>query len=166
MEVALATSPAAAERKNSNSTETHNMKYTSKQVQIYRPEELIYRALSNFEHFTPILADKVEAWEATEERCSFRAKGFTVGLKMVEKEPNSLIKITGDEEVGAPIPMTFWIQMKETETSDPEQPDTRLRIVLDVELNMMMKMMIGKKLQGAVDQIADQIAYAFNNAQI
>jgi len=31
---------------------------------------------------------------------------------------------------------------------------------------MMMKMMIGGKLQQALDQIADQIAEAFNNAPV
>ena len=47
-----------------------------------------------------------------------------------------------------------------------DEQDTRMRIVLHVQLNMMMKMMIGGKLAQAVDQIADQIAEAFNNAPV
>lgn len=43
------------------------------------------------------------------------------------------------------------------------ETDTRMRIVLDVELPMMMKMMVGKKLAGAVDQIAEKIAEGFNS---
>ena len=54
---------------------------------------------------------------------------------------------------------TFWLQLVEA-----AENDTRMRIVLDVKLNMMMKMMVGKKLAGAVDQIAEQIAAGFNNA--
>ena len=42
--------------------------------------------------------------------------------------------------------------------------DTRLRLVLRIDLNMMMKMMIGNKLQGALDQIAEGIARAMNAA--
>ena len=53
--------------------------------------------------------------------------------------------------------LTFWLQL--VSVSDT---DTRMRIVLDVKLPLMMKMMVGKKLAGAVDQIADQIAEAFN----
>ena len=42
--------------------------------------------------------------------------------------------------------------------------DTRMRLVLHIELNMMMKMMIGGKLQGGLDQIAEGIAKAMNAA--
>ncbi|HJE88469.1 polyketide cyclase [Rikenella microfusus] len=142
------------------------MRYTSKQVQIARPDETIFRVLSSFENFTPILADKVESWEATEETCKFKAKGFTVGLKMVERQPNKLIKVCADESAGGmPIPFTFWAQMKDTTPEGSAVPGTRMRIVLDIELNPMMKMIVGNKMQDAVDSIAEQIAYAFNNAR-
>lgn len=133
------------------------MKYTSKQVQINKSDELIFKTLSSFAHFTPILQDKVEEWDASHDKCSFKAKGFKFGLKFEERVPSSLIKMVGDD-TGVPFPMSFWIQMKGLETTD-----TRLRIVMDVELNMMMKMMIGNKLQNAVDTIAEQIAHAFNS---
>lgn len=143
------------------------MKYTSKQVQIAQRDEAIFRALSSFENFTPILADKVEGWEATEETCKFKAKGFTVGLKMAEREPNKLIKVCADEAAGGmPIPFTFWAQMKDTTPEDSTDAHTHMRIVLDIELNPMMKMFVGNKMQEAVDTIAEQIAHAFNNANI
>jgi hypothetical protein len=40
--------------------------------------------------------------------------------------------------------------------------DTRIRLVLHAELNMMMRMMIGKKLQGGLDQAVEGLAKAFN----
>ncbi|WP_304709005.1 polyketide cyclase [uncultured Rikenella sp.] len=143
------------------------MRYTSKQVQISHSDERIFRVLSSFENFTPILADKVDGWEATEETCRFRAKGFTIGLKMVEREPNKHIKVSADDTGGSlPLPFTFWTQMKDTTPEGSSTPRTHMRIVLDIELNPMMKMMVGGKLQGAVDSIADQIAHAFNNAHL
>lgn len=143
------------------------MKYTSKQVQIAQRDEAIFRTLSSFENFTPILADKVEGWEATDDTCKFRAKGFTVGLKMAEREPNKLIKVCADEAAGGmPIPFTFWAQMKDTTPEDSTDAHTHMRIVLDIELNPMMKMFVGNKMQEAVDTIAEQIAHAFNNANI
>ena len=39
-----------------------------------------------------------------------------------------------------------------------------IRDRLRIDLNMMMKMMIGNKLQGALDQIAEGIARAMNAA--
>ncbi|WP_300727406.1 polyketide cyclase [uncultured Rikenella sp.] len=143
------------------------MRYTSKQVQITHSDERIFRVLSSFENFTPILADKVDSWEATEETCRFRAKGFTIGLKMVERQPNKHIKVCADDTAGsAPIPFTFWTQMKDTTPEGSSTPRTHMRIVLDIELNPMLKLMVGGKLQGAVDSIADQIAHAFNNAHL
>ena len=128
-------------------------KYESKQQQIRRTAEQIYSALSSFNNFTPIIQDRVEEWNADDNVCSFKVKGMPVRLKMVEREPNKTIKIQGDE--GSPIDFTFWLQLKEVAPYD-----TRMRIVVHAELNMMMRMMIGKKLQGAVDQMAEAIAMA------
>ncbi len=130
-------------------------KYESKQQQIRRSAEQIYTALASFNNFTPMIQDKVEEWSAEDDRCSFKVKGMTVRLRMVEREPYKTIKIQGDDV--NPIDFTFWLQLKEVAPYD-----TRMRIVVHAELNMMMRMMIGKKLQGAVDQMAEAIAAALN----
>lgn len=128
-------------------------KYESKQQQIRRTAEQIYSALSSFNNFTPMVQGRVEEWNADDNVCSFKVKGMPVRLRMVEREPNKTIKIQGDD--GTPIDFTFWLQLKEVAPYD-----TRMRIVVHAELNMMMRMMIGKKLQGAVDQMAEAIATA------
>lgn len=130
-------------------------KYESKQWQIRKPAGMVYTALSDFNNFTPIIADKVDDWRVDGDTCTFRVKGFPMTLRMVEKTPAQLIKIeTGDE---SPLGFTFWIQMKEVEPYD-----TRIRLVLHAEMNMMIKMMVGKKLQPAIDQMAEQLAATFN----
>ena len=134
-------------------------RYESKHVRIKHPAHRIYEVLSDFSNFTPILADRVEGWQATAETCCFKVKGFPVGLRMVEREAPKLIKVKGEE--GSPMDFTFWLQMV-----DGNDGHTHMRVVLQVELNMMMKMMLGGKLQGAVDQIADQIAESFNSAAL
>ena len=132
--------------------------YISKQQQVLRPAEQIYAVISRFDNLTPALADKVEEWQATEDSCSFKAKGFTVKLRMEEREPGKYVKVVGDDG-GVPMDFAFWIQLQEVSAAD-----TRLRLVLRIDLNMMMKMMIGNKLQGALDQIAEGIARAMNAA--
>ena len=129
--------------------------YESKHDQILQPASMIYGVLSDLNHLPPVLGDKVEGWSATTDTCSFKAQGFQINLQMVEKVAPKLIKVTGAD--GSPMDFTFWLQL--VSVSDT---DTRMRIVLDVKLPLMMKMMVGKKLAGAVDQIADQIAEAFN----
>ena len=132
--------------------------YISKQQQVLRPAEQIYAVISRFDNLTPALADKVEEWQATEDSCSFKAKGFTVKLRMEEREPGKYVKVVGDDG-GVPMDFAFWIQLQEVSAAD-----TRLRLVLRIDLNMMMKMMIGNKLQGALDQIAEGSARRMNAA--
>lgn len=129
-------------------------KYESRQVQINKPDFLIFQSLSNFSNFTPMLADKVEQWQATEDSCSFKVKGFTLKLVMVNKEENKLIKVTGDN---MPFEFYFWIQLHRV-----DEYDTRMKLTVHAKLNMMMKMMLGKKLEKGIDEMAEQIAAAFN----
>ncbi len=126
--------------------------YISKQVQLLRPAEQIFEMIHRFDHLTPAVAGRVEEWQATEDTCSFKVKGFTVRLKMAERVAPKHVKITGD---GVPMDFAFWVQLHAV-----SEYDTRLRLVLHAELNMMMRMMIGSKLQQALDQIADGIAAA------
>ena len=130
--------------------------YISKQQQIFRSAAQIFPLISNFSLLTPAVADKVEEWQATDDTCSFKVKGFTVKLRMIDKIEGKQIKIVGDDG-GVPIDFTFWIQLHEVTPSD-----TRIRMVLHCELNMMMRMMIGSKIQKGLDQAVEGLAGAFN----
>jgi carbon monoxide dehydrogenase subunit G len=139
-------------------------KYQSSQHQIRKPAEMVYAVLADFNNFTPLVADKVEGWRVEGDTCSFRVKGIGVSLRMVEKIPAQLIKIEAAD--GSPFGFTFWVQLKEVtpcaEGADPRSADTRIRLVLHAEMNMMIKMMIGSKIQPALDRMAEQIAATFN----
>lgn len=132
-------------------------KYESKQQQIQRSAEQVYTVLADFNNFTPIAAQRAEGWNVTAagDECSFRVKGMNVGLRMVEKIPGRLVKIEASE--ASPIGFTIWLQLKEIAPYD-----TRMRLVLHAEMNMMIKMMIGGKLRDGIDQLAEQIARSFN----
>ncbi len=134
-------------------------KYESKQHQILLPAEQIFTLISSFDNLTPAVADKVEEWSADADRCSFKAKGFTVKLRIEERVEGKHVKIVGDEG-GVPIDFSFWIQLHSVAPYD-----TRFRLVLHAELNMMMKMMVGGKLQAGLDQIAEGVANAFSQAR-
>ena len=132
-------------------------KYESKQQQILKPASRIFPFISRFDMLTPALQDKVEEWSATEDTCSFKVKGFNVALRIEERVENKHIKITGDPSSGVPIDFSFWIQLHEV-----SETDTRIRMVLHAELNMMMRMMIGSKIQGGLDKAVEGLATAFN----
>ncbi len=130
-------------------------KYESNEERILRPASEIYPLLSDFTRFTPVVADKVDSWQATEDECSFSAKGFKMGLRIVEKRANELVKIETTE--GTPLSFTAWIQLVEV-----AERDTRMRLTLHIELNMMLRMMLGSKLKEGVIQLAHQLAEGLN----
>ncbi len=130
-------------------------KYESKQQRIHRMAGQVYDALADFNNFTPLVAGHVEGWTVDGDACSFKVKGMAMGLRMVEKIPGQLIKIEATE--GSPLGFTVWMQLKEAAPYD-----TRMRLVLRAEMNMMIKMMIGSKLQSGIDRMAEQIAGSFN----
>ena len=131
-------------------------KYESKQQQIRKPAEMIYGVMSDFNNFTPILAGKVDDWKVEGDECSFRVKGMPVKLRMTDKQPGNLIKFEADDS--SPFGFKFWIQMKEVAPYD-----TRIRLVLHAEMNMMIKMMVGSKIQPALDKMVEQMANSFNS---
>lgn len=135
--------------------------YESEQKRILKPASIVYNTLSDFSNFTPILQDKVDGWDATADTCSFNVKGFNMSLRIVEREENKMIKMEGDD--GSPFDFILWLQLVEV---SEEPADTRMRLVLHIKLNTMMKMMVGGKIEEAIDKMADQIAYSFNNAPI
>ncbi|MFR9504077.1 MAG: polyketide cyclase [Rikenellaceae bacterium] len=135
-------------------------RYESKQHQLLLPAEQIFAIISNFENLTPAVADKVEEWQATPISCSFKAKGFTVKLRFDDVVEPKHVKIVSAEDSAVPIDFAFWIQLHSVSAYD-----TRFRLVLDVELNTMMKMMVGNKIEKGIEQAAESIAAAFAQAQ-
>ena len=131
-------------------------KYESKQQQILKPAAFVFPLISRFDMLTPALRDRVEEWQADEDTCSFKVKGFTVRLRIVERAENRHVKITGDG-AGSPVDFAFWIQLHEAGVDD-----TRIRMVLHVELNMVMRMMIGGRIQEGLDKAVEGLAMAFN----
>jgi hypothetical protein len=131
----------------------------SKIVSIKRIDEDIYKVLSNFQNFSPIAQQaQLENWQAGEDWCEFDAQGIKgAGLRIIDKEPNKTIKITGNDKI--PFEFHIWIQLKMVAPYD-----TCMKITLKANLNMMLKMMVGKKLQSGMDTLADQIAAAFNGS--
>ena len=131
----------------------------SKVVAIRNSAELVFNALSDFRNFNGLVNmvpdGQMTDWQADENTCHFKVKGFDVGLKFVEKEPHKTLKLTGDGKI--PFEFFFWIQLKEVAPYD-----VRMKLTLHADLNFMMKMMLKGKLQGGIDQMADQIAKAFS----
>ena len=132
-------------------------KYESIQQQINHPASLIYPLISRMDLFNAALKDKGEEWEATPDSCAFKAKGMKICMRIEERVENKHVKIVTGEG-GIPLEFAFWIQLKEVAPND-----TRVRMVLHAELNMMLKMMLGNKIQKGLDDAVTQLAASLNS---
>lgn len=115
--------------------------------------EKLFSFVSDFNNFESIIpADRVKNWEADEESCSFTIEGIgSAALRIIEKEPNNLVKITSEGQT--PISFMMWVQLKEM-----AENDTRIKITIDPQINMMMMTMVKKPLKEFVDMLAERMS--------
>lgn len=131
-------------------------KYESKITVVPAPIETVYAGLSNFRNLERIKdlipKDKVQELEISEDYIRMKVDGLgqKIVIKIEERILNDTIKF-GAENI--PVSMNFWIQLKSVA---PE--DTRMKLTLKVELPMMFKMMLDKKIQQGIDDAATMIA--------
>jgi len=125
-----------------------------KSVVIGRPSYEIYNAFSDMRNLTARLPeqyrDKVTAESDT---ITVTVQGFNLGVKVNDRVPFSRIDFA--QYGNAPFPFLFSMFME-----PKDDTTTFFHIELRCELNMMMKMMLGKKLQEMVDKITDGVAQA------
>jgi carbon monoxide dehydrogenase subunit G len=118
---------------------------------VKQPAEKIFNYVSNFNNFNQLIPeDKVKDFESTVDTCRFKVEGIgQAGLRIIEKKPHKLIKISSDEETT--FDLLLWIQIKEIEPGD-----SRMKITTEVNLNPMMASMVKKPLKNFIDTLIDQ----------
>ena len=106
-------------------------------------EGTTYRALRE-------VADTLEkeGVEADYDSIHATVQGFSIGVKVNDRVPYSKIVYEDD---GAPFKFTMTLHFDPA--SDPYKTD--FQIVLDADLNFMMKTLLGSKLQEGLDRIVD-----------
>ena len=117
------------------------------------PYEL-YMGFTDMRNFVRMLPEDKKA-DVTADYDSIHAvvQGFSIGVKVVDRTPYSKIEFADD---GAPF--SFSLKMHFDASSDPYKTD--FQIVLDADLNFMMKTLLGSKLQDALDKVVDGLVAA------
>ena len=129
------------------------MKLESKIGKIENTDERVYNFLTDFNNFKHLIpADKIKNWQSDETSCSFTIDPIgNTGVKVIEKEPYKLIKLTNLEE--SKMDFTFWVQLKML-----SETDTRIKLTLEANLNPMIQAMAKKPLQEFLDKLVDQLS--------
>ena len=155
-------------------------KYESNTKQIAATVEQVYQKLANLENLRPIIEnakdnedlrqklqdagqdpsqlDQLKNVELSNDRLAVPAGMIgTLALRIIEREENKTIKFETEQ---SPIQANMWIQVlptSEVTTADGQQ-GTKMRLTLKAELNPMLKMMLGSKLQEGINKFADMLA--------
>jgi carbon monoxide dehydrogenase subunit G len=140
-------------------------KYVSDIKIVNNNQEIIYNYLSNFENLSKYVNEgllekmteqipqiKISDFESDSDSCRFQISGLGLAeIRIMEREPHKTIKIGSSGSL--PVSIVFWIQLLPVSAYE-----TKLRITLDAEMSMMIKMMVNKKLEDGINKLADMLA--------
>ncbi len=128
-------------------------KVTGRRVILRQPAPVVYGIFSDLRHFADNLpADVKDKADISFDADSLLAKvqGFELGIKIEERSPYNYIKFV---QYGAsPVNFNFWVRI---DTLDSES--CAFQLELDAHLGAMMKMMVGGKVQEAIDKLTDEL---------
>ena len=128
-------------------------KYVSKIPRSSRPAWQLYERLATLKNLGQLAGNEhVSDVHATDDECRFTVEGkFSVGLRIVDRTPNSTIKLAGTED--SPLNFTAWIQLKEV-----GEYDTAIRITVHAAVPLLLRMMAKKRIQRGLDEFAERLA--------
>src|SRR5258708_5229654 len=124
------------------------MRIESEKAEISKPASEVFSFLSDFNNFQKLMPPQVVNWKSTADECSFTISGMaTIGMKIIEKTPNTHIKISSSGKV--PFEFTLDVSLSET---GPAQ--TTAQLIFESALNPMMAMMVEKPLKNFFNLLA------------
>lgn len=140
-------------------------KYVSDVKTIRNNQDVIYNYLSNFENLSKYINEgllekmteqipqiKISNFESDVDSCRFQIAGMGLAeIRIIDREPSKTIKVSSSGSL--PISIVFWIQLKAVDAYE-----TKLRLTLDADMSMMIKMMVNKKLEEGINRMADMLA--------
>ena len=132
-----------------------------KTVLIDRQPAVLYSALGDLSALVSNLPeDKKDMVSATQDSISASLQGFSFGMQVAERVPFS--RVTFTQIAGSPI--DFALNACFDPVDDPSNPDadckTNFHLELNAQLGGMLKIMLGGRLQGLLDQLTDTLAAA------
>ena len=123
----------------------------SKRAVVSKAPYELYMAFVDMRNFVRMLPeDKKAGVEADYDSIHATVQGFNIGVKVTERVPYSKICYADD---GAPF--KFGVTLHFDPATDPYK--TEFQIVVDAELNFMMKTLLGGKIKEALDKVVDSL---------
>lgn len=117
---------------------------------VSRSQFELYMSFVDMRNFVQMLPeDKRSAVTADFDNLTATVQNFTIGVRVTGRVPYSLIQL---QDSNAPFHFGISVHFDPV-ASEPSKTD--FWIELDADLNLMMKMMLGSRLQEGLDKIVD-----------
>lgn len=132
--------------------------YSSKHGTVSRSPFEMYMGFVDMRNFSRMLpkeaTDKIDGIQTTFDTLDITVRGFNIGVKVESRVPYSLVEYSDN---GAPFEFKASFHF---DACPSDSARTDFHIELSADLNLMMKMMLGPKLQTALDQLVDGLVAA------
>ncbi|MGM9773782.1 MAG: hypothetical protein ACI3Y2_01045 [Candidatus Egerieousia sp.] len=126
-------------------------RFEGKEVVIGSPSYVLFSSFSDLRNFvSKIPSEYRDKVTVTEDSVSGNYSGMDMGLKIVEKLPNS--KIVMKPQGGFPLDFSLILNFNEVSPSQ-----TGVKVSIESEMNFMVKAMFGKKIKEMVDKISSNL---------
>lgn len=120
-------------------------------ITINRSPEELFAFLSDFNNFEKLMPEQVTNWQSTNESCSFTIQGMAdLAMKMGQQTEFSQITYNSDGKK----PFAFDLN---THFNSLDTNQTETQIILNADLNPMLKMMAGRPLQNFVNLLVNKL---------
>jgi uncharacterized membrane protein len=135
-------------------------KYESDIKTISSPEEMVFAILSDLNNLSklkdnPQMQEKLKDMEFNTDSCSFGVEGFgRVGFRITDRIPLNTIKFVSEH-----APVTVYGTVELNKINDDS---TGMKLAIEADLPMMIKMMMEKKMVEGINMIADILAKALS----
>jgi len=115
-------------------------------------DETIFSYISDFTNFEKVIPPgKVKNWSANADSCRFTVDGLgEVGLRIVKKEPFTLVQFAGDGKV----PFDFYLKVN---LKMIDSQVTEVYLSAEAKLNPMMKMIASNPINKFLDTLVHAI---------
>jgi carbon monoxide dehydrogenase subunit G len=122
----------------------------SEHINIQNSVQNIFHFLSDFNNFEKLMPEQVINWQSTKENCSFTIKGMA-SLEMRQQSVVEFSEINLVSEGKSPFPFTLSCFLNDQGNS------TDAQMILNADLNPMLKMMAKKPLQNFVNLLVGKL---------
>ena len=126
--------------------------FKSKDVDLNHPSFAVFATFSDLTLFKDrIPAEYRDKVTLTKDTAEGDYNGMHLGVRVVDRIPNSRIVFRPME--GIPLDGTLYIDIDDTSSST-----CKMKLTIEAQMNFLMKAMLGRKIQSALDQITDQLS--------